>query len=74
MVSEIIIPRVKNWCYNTYYLQLTITVCGEVYAISIELVAHPINAVEPYFAFLGIECNTVLPISFKHLSQVYQQI
>ena len=58
----------RELCYFTELL------CGEVYTFSIQLVAHPINTVESYFTFLGVECDAVLPTTFKHLLQIHQQI
>ncbi len=59
----------RRW--ELYYL--TELFRGEVYTFSIELVSHPINTIESDFTFLGVECNAVLPATFKHLSQIHQQ-
>jgi hypothetical protein len=54
-----------------YFTEL---LCGEVYTVSIQLMTHPINTVESDSTLLGIERDAVLPTTFKHLSQIYQQI
>jgi hypothetical protein len=60
--------RCWELCYFTELFR------GEVYTFSIELVSHPINTIESDFTLLEIECDAVLPTTFKHLSQIYQQI
>ena len=54
--------RRRELCHFTELLR------GEVYTISIELMAHPINTAEPYFAFLGIERNAILLTTLKRFS------
>ena len=79
MIAEVVSQTqeaAESFCpYRRWELRyLTELLCGEVYTVSIQLVTHPINTVESDFTLLGIECDAVLPTTFKHLSQIHQQI